>query len=339
MKESAVTDDGVRICSTKSNTMQLSLTSDMRRQKTAVKYNKLLRDIAILTLENGMFQRYIDRVGLSKFVFRSSGGSVSSSIRAMSRIICHWSEASSFGASGKVVRLNAERKCQIAKEEQLEFRKYFSLLREKSEGLIDETRDICLHNMTLENRSLTELRDKLLRHLDGPGQRNTVTAIDISEIKVRWQAALQEFKRLNLQCIQAKRIFSKCTRKLDMEMCKLKEVVNASAEVSARANRRVRTSNKLIARIDGYQDNSQLDNWRIRRLKSLIAWFNVPKLDDFIVSVKENEKVHRQLATENRKMRLAKTEVNVGFAYTERSVHTHPYVRFIPEKCKVLLQD
>ncbi|KAG5443528.1 hypothetical protein CSKR_101089 [Clonorchis sinensis] len=360
MKESAVTNDGIQMGSAKSDAAQLSPTSDMGRQKIVVKYNKLLRDIAILTLENGMFQRYIDRVGLSKFVFsaRSSGGSVSSSVRAMSKILCHWSEAASFGTAGKVLRLSAERKCRIAKEEQLEFQKYFRCLREKSEALIDETRasleklgllyadiskqrkafdknvtvlvdnfaqrqvavrafvwfhrcymkrmDICLQNMTLENRSLAELRAKLLRHLDGRSQRNTVTAIDVSEMKIRWQAALQEFKRLHLQCIQAKSIFSKCTRKLDTEMCKLKRVVGASTEISDRVNRRVRTTNKLIARMDDYQDDMHLDDRQIRRLKNRMALSNVPKLDDFVVSMKENEKVHRQLATENRKMRLAK---------------------------------
>ncbi|TGZ66639.1 hypothetical protein CRM22_005206 [Opisthorchis felineus] len=276
----------------------------------------------------------------------------------MSKMLCHWSEAPAFGAAGKVVRLSAERKCHIAKEEQLEFRKQFSCLREKSEALIDETQaslkrlhllhddisrqrkafdknvtvlvddfaqrqmavrafvwfhqcymkrmDICLHNMTLENRSLIELRKKLLRLVDGPSQMNTLTAIDVSEMKIRWQTALQEFKRLHFQCIQAKSIFCKCTRKLDMEMCKLKRVVDASAEVSDRVNRRVRTSDKLSARMDDYQDDMRLDELQIRRLKNRMACFNVPKLDDLIVSMKENQKVHRQLATENRKMRLAK---------------------------------
>ncbi|TGZ66641.1 hypothetical protein CRM22_005206 [Opisthorchis felineus] len=308
MKDSVVNKDGMWMGSTKLDAMQPSRTTDTGRQKIAVRFSKLLRDITILTLENGMFQRYIDRVGLSNFVFsaRSSGTSVSSSVRAMSKMLCHWSEAPAFGAAGKVVRLSAERKCHIAKEEQLEFRKQFSCLREKSEALIDETQaslkrlhllhddisrqrkafdknvtvlvddfaqrqmavrafvwfhqcymkrmDICLHNMTLENRSLIELRKKLLRLVDGPSQMNTLTAIDVSEMKIRWQTALQEFKRLHFQCIQAKSIFCKCTRKLDMEMCKLKRVVDASAEVSDRVNRRVRTSDKLSARMDDYQD-------------------------------------------------------------------------------------
>ncbi|TGZ66640.1 hypothetical protein CRM22_005206 [Opisthorchis felineus] len=360
MKDSVVNKDGMWMGSTKLDAMQPSRTTDTGRQKIAVRFSKLLRDITILTLENGMFQRYIDRVGLSNFVFsaRSSGTSVSSSVRAMSKMLCHWSEAPAFGAAGKVVRLSAERKCHIAKEEQLEFRKQFSCLREKSEALIDETQaslkrlhllhddisrqrkafdknvtvlvddfaqrqmavrafvwfhqcymkrmDICLHNMTLENRSLIELRKKLLRLVDGPSQMNTLTAIDVSEMKIRWQTALQEFKRLHFQCIQAKSIFCKCTRKLDMEMCKLKRVVDASAEVSDRVNRRVRTSDKLSARMDDYQDDMRLDELQIRRLKNRMACFNVPKLDDLIVSMKENQKVHRQLATENRKMRLAK---------------------------------
>ncbi|TGZ66642.1 hypothetical protein CRM22_005206 [Opisthorchis felineus] len=326
MKDSVVNKDGMWMGSTKLDAMQPSRTTDTGRQKIAVRFSKLLRDITILTLENGMFQRYIDRVGLSNFVFsaRSSGTSVSSSVRAMSKMLCHWSEAPAFGAAGKVVRLSAERKCHIAKEEQLEFRKQFSCLREKSEALIDETQ--------ASLKRLHLLHDDISRQRKAFDKNVTVLVDDFAQRQMAVRAFVWfhqcYMKRMGLSPLLSKlsealfvvfiRLvlhdpFANLTltnstgaHLLARAWCKLKRVVDASAEVSDRVNRRVRTSDKLSARMDDYQDDMRLDELQIRRLKNRMACFNVPKLDDLIVSMKENQKVHRQLATENRKMRLAK---------------------------------